>query len=86
MKGPLSFDGRNWGLAGNGVAFFEAFDGTNRGLYRADYLGTIDKVPYDEWLRTLQINVGGTAAVVRAVLPTMADSLGRRNTDGHRGF
>ena len=44
-------------------------------------VGAIDQVPHDEWLRALQINVGGTASLVRAVLPSMAkNSYGRMLT------
>jgi 3-oxoacyl-[acyl-carrier protein] reductase len=41
-------------------------------------VGAIDRIDAREWSNTLAVNVGGTAAVVRAVLPTMmAQGAGR---------
>ena len=34
-------------------------------------VGSIETVPHDEWMRTVQVNLGGTVSIVRAVLPSM---------------
>ena len=34
-------------------------------------VGSIETVPHDEWMRTVQVNLGGTVAIIRAVLPSM---------------
>jgi 3-oxoacyl-[acyl-carrier protein] reductase len=65
-------------LVDSAVAEFDRVDIAVANAAILGPVGTIDTVSHDEWLRTLEINVGGTAAVVRSVLPTMAkQSYGR---------
>ncbi len=42
-----------------------------------DACGRIEDVPLDDWLRVIQVNLVGTAAVVRAALPHLVESHGR---------
>jgi NAD(P)-dependent dehydrogenase (short-subunit alcohol dehydrogenase family) len=42
-----------------------------------DACGKLDDVPFDAWLRVLQVNLVGTAAVVRAALPHLRATHGR---------
>ncbi len=43
LSGPPSFD-NNYGLAGPGLVFFQAYSGSSRGVYRSDYYGAISKI------------------------------------------
>ena len=55
-----------------------------------DACGPIDRVPGEAWNRVVQVNLLGTAAVVRAALPALEDSGGRvvtvASTLGVRGL
>src|SRR5204863_919241 len=42
-----------------------------------DACGKLDEVPFDAWLRVLQVNLVGTVAVVRAALPHLRAAQGR---------
>jgi len=42
-----------------------------------DACGKLDDVPFDAWLRVVQVNLVGTAAVVRAALPHLRAARGR---------
>jgi NAD(P)-dependent dehydrogenase (short-subunit alcohol dehydrogenase family) len=42
-----------------------------------DSCGPLDQVPFEEWERVIQVNLFGTAAVVRAALPYLRRSHGR---------
>jgi NAD(P)-dependent dehydrogenase (short-subunit alcohol dehydrogenase family) len=47
-----------------------------------DACGPLDRVPAEDWNRVLQVNLLGTAAVVRAALPALTGSRGRVVTIG----
>jgi NAD(P)-dependent dehydrogenase (short-subunit alcohol dehydrogenase family) len=55
-----------------------------------DACGPLDRVPADDWNRVVQVNLLGTAAVVRAALPALVESRGRvvtiASTLSKRGF
>jgi NAD(P)-dependent dehydrogenase (short-subunit alcohol dehydrogenase family) len=55
-----------------------------------DSCGPLDRVPGEAWNRVVQVNLLGTAAVVRAALPALMESRGRvvtvASTLGLRGF
>ncbi len=42
-----------------------------------DACGVLEDVPAEDWERVIKVNLIGTAAVVRAALPALADSRGR---------
>jgi NAD(P)-dependent dehydrogenase (short-subunit alcohol dehydrogenase family) len=53
-----------------------------------DVPGAIDKIPGDEWERVVRVNLFGTAAVIRAAVPSLEQTGGRivtvASTLGHR--
>lgn len=67
------------------AALADRADGRLDGVFTAagiDSCGPLDDVPAREWERVVQVNLFGTAAVIRAALPYLKQSKGRIVTCG----